>query len=100
MIKLKHKAAWWLRKWANKLEPQAPYIPPPLMYGGKEYQLQPLRLRANLAHAWGNPELMQYEYDRAVRQIGVAASTKVEYGQIESDTVEFQLLILTPKDGK
>lgn len=106
ITKFKHKLAWHFRKWANQLEPQvtAPHIPPPLTYRGKEYKLTPLRLEIDFTLAWGDPKAMEHIYNTAARQIGVAASTRVEivdreYADGDGRAIA-QLLILEPKDNE
>lgn len=98
-IRIKHKLAWWFRRWANKLEPQAQTHPKPLLYRGKEYELSDLRVLVDSKEYGGIYHNMQIGAAKA--QIAEAVEKLIEVQHFAPDRNQsiVQLLILTPKDN-
>lgn len=103
--RIKHKLAWWLRRWANKLEPQvcAPRIEAPLIIGEKEYKLNPLKVAIDHRYepgTYGHDGELKDAKDqmtKALTQVIEEKRNKPGPGGNRSRTV-LQLLILSPKD--
>lgn len=99
--RIKAKIAWHLRKWANKLSPAPIVVPKPIMYRGKEYELQPLSLKVDAYDFWGEGRI-NFEVARGKHQIAEAVREIIEVKTFEGDGPKtdriLQLLILTPKD--
>lgn len=98
--RIKHKLAWWLRRWADKLEPQ---VCAPIVVGKKEYKISPLRLVVDRKYEPGTYG-HKYELDDAKRNIGFAVEKLIEEkrnqpGPGGNNRTILQLLILTPKDN-
>ena len=102
--RLKHKLAWWLRRWANKLEPEvcAPIIEPPITFKGKEYELNPLRVLVDSEQYSGVFHNMQIGAAKAQLVEAVEKLVEVQHqqpGPGGNNRTILQLLILTPKDN-
>jgi hypothetical protein len=103
--RIKHKLAWWLRRWANKLEPEvcAPMIEAPIIYGHREYKLSPLKVAVDHRYEKGTYGY-KYEIEDAGAQMSKAVEKLIETqhnqpGPGGNNRTILQLLILTPKDN-